>query len=157
MKKIVSALGLGLALTFGGAAMAEGDRGFERSQGDSHGGGHHMMKRMFSKLGLTEQQQEEVKAIREAAHASMKDNKGQFEGFRDQMKALVQAESFDEAAYRTLIESKQSHKVDMMVIKAKMKNGVWNVLTAEQQAEMAEMIEKRGERGQRHQRRGHRG
>lgn len=157
MKKIISAFGLGLglslALTFSGVALAEGDRGFERSHG---GGGHHMMKRMFSKLDLNEEQKLAIKDLREQMHQSMEDlhEEGERGEFRDQMKAIVQAETFDESAFRDLLAAKQAKKIEFGVIKAKMKNGVWNVLTVEQQEKLETMMEKRGHRhGKREMRR----
>ncbi len=153
MKKILSVLGLGLALAFGGVAMAQGDRSSERTFDHSaergHGGnGHHMMKRMFSKLDLSEEQQTQVKALREQMKADMQALRGDSErsNMRDLMKSIVQAETFDEDAFRAMLADKQAKKTEAAVIKAKMKNGVWNTLNAEQQAKMTEMMESRGKR-----------
>ncbi|MCJ8272867.1 MAG: Spy/CpxP family protein refolding chaperone [Psychrosphaera sp.] len=159
MKKIVSVLGLGFALTFGGAALAEGHDGFERGQdSDGHGGKGHMMKRMFSKLDLTDEQQTSIEALRDQMHDSMealRGEEGERKAFHEQMKSLVQSEEFDEDAFREMTAAKQVKKTEAAVIKATMKHGVWNVLTAEQQEQMTAMMEtkrerrggKRGERG----------
>lgn len=147
MKKILTVAGLALALTLGGTAMAGGDRGHH---GDGHHGmGHHMMKRMFSKLDLTEQQQEEVKSIMSAFKEQMKDKKDGHMAFRDQLKGLIQAETFDEAAVRTLIESKQAERVSAGIAKARMKNQIWNVLTEQQQAKLEEMMGNMQQKGRR--------
>jgi protein CpxP len=168
MKKILSVLGLGLALSFGGVAMAQGDhsseRHFDQSSERGHGGkGHHMMKRMFSKLDLSEEQQTAVKALREQMKADMqalraaRSEEGERSEFRDQMKSIVQAEAFEEDAFRAMLADKQAKKTEAAVIKAKMKNGVWNTLNAEQQAKMTEMMESRGERHDKRQMRRHGG
>ncbi|MCJ8272866.1 MAG: Spy/CpxP family protein refolding chaperone [Psychrosphaera sp.] len=169
MKKILSVLSLGLALAFGGVAMAEGDRSSERHSDHSaergHGGNgqHHMMKRMFSKLDLSEEQQTAIKDLKEQMHADMqtlraaRSEEGQRSDFRDQMKAITQAETFDEDAFRELLAVKQAKKIEAGVMKAKMKNGVWNILNTEQQAKMTEMIQSRGERHGKRQMRRHGG
>lgn len=150
MKKILTVAGLALALTLGGAAVAGGERGHH---GGGHGGHHFMMKRMFSKLDLSEQQQEEVKGIMSAFKTQMQEKKEGRSEFKDQMKALVQSDSFDEAAVRALIESKQASRVDAGVAKARMKNQIWNVLNSEQQAKLTEMMEKMHSKGHRVMRR----
>ncbi|NQZ07244.1 MAG: Spy/CpxP family protein refolding chaperone [Algicola sp.] len=165
MKKILSVLSLGLALAFGGVAMAEGDRSAERHSDHSsergHGGNgqHHMMKRMFSKLDLSEDQQTAIRDLKEQMHADMVALRGDSErsDFRDQMKTIVQAETFDEDAFRELLAVKQAKKIEVGVMKAKMKNGVWNILNTEQQAKMTEMMESRGERHGKRQMRRHGG
>jgi protein CpxP len=159
MKKIVSVLGLGFALTFGGAALAEGHDGFERGEGKGgHGGKGHMMKRMFSKLDLTAEQQTSIDALRDQMHDSMealRGEEGERKAFHEQMKSVVQAEAFDEDAFREMTAAKQVKKVEVAVIKAKMKNGVWNVLSEAQQEQMTAMMESKrerrgGKRGMRH-------
>jgi protein CpxP len=109
-----------------------------------------MMKRMFSKLDLSEEQKAGIKALREETKAAMMalyDEEGRAD-FHDQMQALVKAESFDEAAFRALMETKAAKKMEAGVIKAKMKNGVWNLLDAEQQQKLEEMMEQKRERRQ---------
>lgn len=145
MKKILTVAGLALALTLGGTAFAGGERGH-----GGHGGmGHHMMKRVFSKLDLTEQQREEVKGILSAFKEQMKGKKEGRGEFKAQMKALVQSGTFDEAAVRDLIESKRAERVDAGVAQARMKNQIWNVLNAEQQAKLNEMMENAKGKGKR--------
>ncbi len=149
MKNIVSVLGLGFALTFGGAVLAEGHNGFERGEGKGgHGGKGHMMKRMFSKLDLTDEQQTSIDALRDQMHDSMEAlrGEGEREDLRAQMKSVVQAETFDEEAFKAMLASKHAKKTEAAVIKAKMKNGVWNVLTAEQQEQMTAMMDEKRER-----------
>ena len=155
MKKILTVASVALALTFGGNVMAEGDRGHRTPPSEDggmrhHGGmGHHMMKRIFSKLDLNEQQQQEVKAIMTGFREQMQDKKEGRSEFKAQMKALVQSDSFDEAAVRALIESKHEVRIDAGVEMAKMKNQIWNVLNADQQEKLNEMMENMGRHGKR--------
>jgi protein CpxP len=156
MKKIASVIGLGLALAFGGAAIANGgERGFNHGER----GEHHMMKRLFSKLDLSEEQKEVIKGLRVQTKASMKAlyTEGSRSESHSQMKALVMAETFDEAAFRDLLESKSSKRIDAGVVKAKMKNGIWNVLNAEQQEKLASMMAKMHDRKGKRGFRGHGG
>ena len=147
MKKLMSVLGLSLALAVGSGAYA-GERFHD---GMSMERGERMMQHMFSRLDLSDEQRDAVHAIRDEAHATMDAYKEKSQvdpaQMRAQMKALVQAESFDEQAFRDLMSQQQVHKTQMALIHAKMKNAVWNVLNAEQQAQMSEMMEKRGKRG----------
>ena len=141
-------LGLGLALSIGGAAIANDYH--SQGVGFKMEHGKHMMKRMFSRLDLTEQQQQAVRAIREQAHTTMDELKNQStmsrSELKSQLKSIVQADSFDEQAFRELMAVKQSHRSEMAVIRAKMKHDIWHVLDEQQQDKMAQMVEKRAER-----------
>lgn len=157
MKKLVKVLGLGLALSLGGTAMAND---YHHQSGMKVERGERMMQRMIAHLELTEAQQQSVHSIRDEAHAAMDAYKAQVGMSRNEMKAqmkaqmqaIVQAENFDEQAFRDLMAQKQAHKEEMALIKAKMKHDIWHVLDAQQQAKMTQMMAKRGER-----RFGHRG
>ncbi len=153
MKKMITIAGLALALTVGAGAMAQGGHGEGHHGPRGHGMGHHMMERMFSKLDLSEQQQEEVKGILTNFKNQMKDKRTERFAFKDQIKALVQSETFDEAAVRALIESKQAQRLEAQVAKARMKNQIWNVLNAEQQVQLNEMMENAHQKGRRVMRR----
>lgn len=149
MKKLVKVLGLGLVLSMGGAAIANDyhsqDSGVKVERGER------MMKRMFSRLDLTQTQLDAVHVIRDEAHDAMDAFKEQANinrgEMKAQMKAIVQAENFDEQAFRDLMAKKHAHKGEMAVIKAKMKHDIWHVLDEQQQEKMTQMMEKRAERG----------
>jgi protein CpxP len=153
MKKLMTVLGLGLALTLGGNVLAQGDQGFERGHGERK------MQRMFSRLDLSTEQQDAIRGIREQAHDSIDAYRSGLSLERgelhQQMKALVQAETFDETAFRELMAQKAAVKSEMALIKAKSKNAIWNQLTPQQQTQMSEIMEKRS-RGVKRRGHGHR-
>lgn len=60
----------------------------------------------------------------------------------EQLKALVQADTFDEAAVRALLESRQKDKLDHEVARAKLQFEIHKVLTVEQKAKLAERQQK---------------
>jgi protein CpxP len=60
----------------------------------------------------------------------------------EQLKALVQADTFDEAAVRALLESRQKDKLDHEVARAKLQFEINKVLTVEQKAKLAERQQK---------------
>ena len=162
MKKIVSVLGLGLALTVGGMAVAQGDRGFGGHERGMGGPGLFQAIGMLSELNLSDEQKAQIKTIRQNARAEMKALRGDVEdrkAFRQQMKDLVQAESFDEDAFKALLVARQAKHAEGAVIMAKSKNAIWNLLNAEQQASVNEMLESRGpgKRGHRRHRGFHHG
>ena len=153
MKKLVKVLGLGLALSLGsvaGSVAIAHDHGNGGYEGKMMERGERMMKRMFSRLDLTEAQREAVTEIRQDAQAAMAELKEQSVmsrgEFKEQMREIVQADEFDEQAFRQLMALKQTDRGEMAVIRAKMKHDIWHVLDAQQQAKMTEMMEKRGER-----------
>lgn len=152
MKKLVQVVGLGIALTFGGNALADD---YDRGHGYSHEygkgfKGERMMKRMFSRLDLTDEQKEQIHAIRDEAHEQMdamrEASDFDRDAFKAQMKAIMTAETFDEVAYRDLMAEKHARMVEFKVLKAKTKNRIYQVLDEEQRAQAEEMMEKRHER-----------
>ena len=147
MKKILSVLGLVLAFTFGANVfVANALAGDHR---DMARGGPGMMKAMsiLSELDLSDEQRAAIKNLRHEIKAAFKANKDAHIDFRDEMKAQVQSDHFDETAVRELLASKQQKRIEMGVMHAKMRNGVWNILTEEQRTLMTELMAKRGERG----------
>ena len=101
----------------------------------------------FSRLAQYCLQHPSVNLLLQQARAAFKANKDAHIDFRDEMKAQVQSDHFDETAVRELLASKQQKRIEMGVMHAKMRNGVWNILTEEQRILMTELMAKRGERG----------
>jgi len=108
------------------------------------------MKRHFKKMAkyleLTEEQKTQMKAIRAEAKTQRSEFKESMSGFHQQVKALMQAETFDEQAFSVLQSQYQGNFQHMALIKAKTKHAMFQVLTSEQQEKMQEFKEKRGKR-----------
>ncbi len=115
-------------------------------------GGHnkqmikHIMKRMVKELSLTEQQQEQIKLIRTEAKEQHETLRESMKKFKGEEKALLQAQTFDEQAYRSLHTAYQPIHMEAALAQAKTKQAVFNVLTTEQQEKWLKLMEKRKEK-----------
>ncbi len=109
-------------------------------------GGEHRMKRMIKALELSEQQQVQIKAIRNQAKAQRKILHDSIKQFRTEAKVLVQAETFDEQAFVALQGAYQPSFEQAGLAKAKTKHAIFNVLTTEQQNKWSTIMAKRQEK-----------
>lgn len=131
-----------IALVFSGllaatsiSSFAGPDRGHE---GDGPAAGFHM--KALKGLDLTEAQKDQIKTLMEQHRASMP-KRDELKPEMEQLKALVQADTFDEAV-RALLESRQKDKLDHEVARAKLQFEIHKVLTVEQKAKLAERQQK---------------
>jgi protein CpxP len=95
---------------------------------------------MAEVLDLTETQHKQIQKIIEQERAEMDGNREKMRESREQMRALLENDTFDEAAVRSLAESEAKLKVDAFVTRAKVKNQIFQLLTSEQQ-DLAEKLE----------------
>ncbi len=70
------------------------------------------------------------------------------ESYHDEMKALIEAGSFDEQALLSLRAKYRDTFDQLALIKAKSRYDFLQMLTAEQKAKMAEFVEKRKAKGE---------
>jgi protein CpxP len=137
-QKIVAALiGAAISLTLAFPALAHG--------GGRHHGGHWgkaHMERMAEKLGLTAEQRSAAERLHEQAREQSRPYVEQLGEQRSSMRALMEAETFDEAAVRDLMSKKQAAKTELGVIHARTRFEFGKLLTPEQREKLAEM--KRG-------------
>lgn len=86
-------------------------------------------------LNLTDAQKAQIKSIQDSFHENDK-------AFFDQMRALHEKQgdvtpgTFDEAAFRSAAEARSKIQIELEVSHAKMMSQVFNVLTAEQKAQL---------------------
>ena len=104
------------------------------------------LAKMTRKLGLSESQQAEIKALKSEEQVQMQALKPAMKAFRTQVKALMSADSFDEAAFVQLQASNQDVFAAMALTKAKSKFAMKSVLTEEQLATFRSMKHKRSRR-----------
>ena len=90
-------------------------------------------------LGLTEEQQDQIEAIRTAEIAAHEDLREKMFEYREQMRELTNKGTFDEDAVRALAEEKAKTQVEMAVARAEMRSRIHAVMTPEQQ-ELAKKI-----------------
>ncbi|GAA6204795.1 Spy/CpxP family protein refolding chaperone [Thalassotalea sp. SU-HH00458] len=99
-------------------------------------GKKHPMMRQFKKmakhLALTDEQKTQVKAIFEQTKLKAKEQKETMKGFKEQVKSLMSAPTFDEKAFIELHSQYQTSFTEMALQKAKSKHAIMQVLTAEQ-------------------------
>lgn len=101
--------------------------------------------RMFERLNLTDAQKEQMKQIATRYHESFKASRQQGRGERRGFDPL--GGTFDEAAVRAAAQARANAQVEHEVARARMMHEMYNVLTAEQKAQLA------AERQQREQKR----
>jgi protein CpxP len=121
----------------GGQARAErqwrgGRRGFAGRQGGLAG-------RFAEKLNLTDAQKEQMRQIaaryRESAKALRLQRRAQQQNGQD----FLKNGTFDEAAVRAAAQARANARVEMEVLRARMRFEMYNVLTPEQKAQLAAM------------------
>lgn len=132
VKNIIAVSSLCSALLISGASFAVSDSA-DVTQGMKSG--HHsakMMKRMARKLELTESQQTQMAAIKQSSKADMAALKPAFKAYKEQEKALISADIFDEQAFSQLRANNQDVFTAQALIRAKTKFEMKQVLTPEQ-------------------------
>lgn len=92
----------------------------------------HLMKKMARKLDLSDEQQAEIKKIYRAAKEKKIENKSWLKNYRQQVKQLMLAETFDEQAFLNLRQEYNDNFTNMELSKVKTKHAIAQVLTPEQ-------------------------
>ncbi|HYP53619.1 MAG TPA: Spy/CpxP family protein refolding chaperone [Pyrinomonadaceae bacterium] len=156
-RKIVSGLALAAIVSLAAVAGLAQDGG--QGQGGEHAGRHRGHKgggrgmrggdfggRFFGRLNLTDAQKEQMRQISERHHQSMQSMRERGRGTRGEGPAAFDG-TFNESAVRAAAQARANARVEMEVARARMMHEMYNVLTAEQKAQLA------AERQQRQQRR----
>lgn len=152
LKNIAIATSLCSVLVLSTASFANSDNSDSRS---THREGcdksHQQMSekklaKLTRKLGLSESQQAEFKALKSEEKAQMESLKPAMKAFREQVKTLMSADSFDEQAFIQLQASNQDIFASMALVKAKSKFALKSVLTKEQLEKFRSMKHKRSRR-----------
>jgi protein CpxP len=131
------------------AQMDSSDGQITQQEGNEHK--YHQMSekklaKLTRKLGLSETQQSELKAVKNEEKSQMAVLKPALNAFRDQVKTLMSAESFDEQAFIQLQASNQDVFASMALVKAKSKFSMKSILTQEQLEKFNKMKNKRSRR-----------
>lgn len=147
MNKFTTTL-LVAALAAGGATLVGADDGW-RGHGEHQGAqckDKHMgmdadvrIESMTEHLGLTPDQQVQVRAILDQAQPALKDLRDKMGENRKQLQALTQAEAADEAAVRALADQQGKLKAEMIVQRSRMQVEINKVLTPEQREQWKDM------------------
>ncbi len=149
IKNIAIAASLCSVLVLSTASFANGDSsGKYSTHQEGRDNSHQQMSekklaKLARKLGLSESQQAEFKALKSDEKTQMQALKPAMKSFREQVKTLMSADTFDEQAFIQLQASNQDVFASMALIKAKSKFAMKSVLTEEQLEKFRSMKHKR--------------
>ena len=115
-------------VSFAGCDGSGNQGGFNKGQQSSE----QKLAKLTKKLNLTEDQQAQIKILQAENQAQHLALKPAMQAFREQVKALESAESFDEQAFIALQASNQDVFAAKALLKIKHKFAMKNVLTEEQ-------------------------
>ena len=87
---------------------------------------------MVKVLGLTAEQQQQIKSIRELERSSSEPLLQQLAVIMEQIKTAIKTEPFDEAAVRALAASQEEIRIELTVGHARMRNQIFVLLTPAQ-------------------------
>lgn len=109
----------------------------------------------FRFLNLTEDQQAQLRKIREARQPEFKAAGEKLHAAREGMRQLMQSDTINEQAIRAKSAEVAAAEAEMAILNARVRQESLQILTSEQQQKLKELRESRG--GQMQQRRGPRG
>lgn len=108
--------------------------------------GTRFLARMTKTLDLSAEQQEQIKAIMEEHRNKVEPLRKNLDENRDKLRQATKADTFDEAAIRTLAAGQAAAKTELMVERARVKSQIHAVLTPEQRKLVEDKVERMMER-----------
>ncbi len=133
----------------GGAAWGHGPggAGFGGGPGDGLGMFDRMLPRLAERLGLTDEQLDEIRTILDEARPRIADFSDQLDAGRAAYReANPDPTVFDEGAFRTHAAEQAGIQIDLMVLTQSTRARALSVLTPEQLAQLEEMRNEHGKR-----------
>lgn len=103
---------------------------------------HHRFDKLAQELNLTADQKAKIKAYKEKAKASFKENYGQLRLLRSEINSLVQADKIDETKLDTLIEKVNKIRASMLKSKIMMQHQMFSLLNDQQKTKFLELKKK---------------
>ena len=104
-----------------------------------HGPGDHLLSYYTDMLDLTDAQQTQIKAILTKEKPTLEPLMQELGQTHSQMRQIEESATFDEAKVRALAAQQSQTMVDLVVEKARMKNEMFQLLTADQKAKLQKM------------------
>lgn len=159
LKNILSGAALAVAITATGtigyaqqAAASPEQTKQERvgKRGGHHGKGfrHGRKARLFQQLNLTDAQKAQLKEIKQRHRESTKSLREEMRASRRSMKQVTQNGAFNESAVRAAAQASNNARVELAVVRAKMRSEMFAVLTAEQKTQLEQLKEQRRQKRQ---------
>ena len=108
----------------------------ESEYGQNDWRGHHRQDRremVAEVIGLSEEQQEQIEAIREEERSGNEALRGKIREYRGQIRELTNVGTFDEKAIRAIAGEKAEIQVELAVAKARVHSRIHAIMTPEQQ------------------------
>ncbi len=102
--------------------------------------GEASLHKMAIMLDLSQDQQDKIKAIKQTAKLSHVNLRMSMKAFHAEVKALMQAEYFDEQAFTQLQSKYQSTSAQLALMKAKTKHAISKVLTDKQRTKWFQLM-----------------
>ena len=169
-RHIVLTIAAAVLIAIPGSALAQGGPGFGPGGGGGQGphcGGHHgnfagggggilqflehRLPRLAERLELSDEQVAQIQAIADEARPTIDDYVEQLRAGRESYRtANPDPLAFDETAFRAHVEAQHDLQIELMVVAAKTRAQVFEVLTPDQRSQLEEM---RGDRDKRSMRR----
>jgi len=151
MNKIaITLLASSLALGSLGLANADNDRyekgGYHEGKHCKHKGarGESQLERMTEKLGLSDEQAGQVKAIQEKYAPQKQALRSKMHENRQALREAMHADTMDQAKVEQLAEAMGNLKTEKILLKSKMHSEVSQVLTSEQRMKRKSMHQHKG-------------
>ena len=117
-------------------ALLLGQPSFASSNDQATSGSHHHWGKVYSKLNLTTEQKEKIKAIRTQTHANLKANRTKVWAIQRELSTLIHSDKMDTRKVDALINEKAQLKAQIQKSRAVMQNEIYNVLNSKQKAEL---------------------
>jgi protein CpxP len=156
MKKsllIIPLLAVGLSTGFGVQSAPAFNAGCENGPGVMKEGRSHRQERMAAVLGLSTEQQQQMTALREEGQAAMQPLREALAANREKVRALVNAESFEENAVRSLAAEEATTRTELLVVRTRMQQQIHALMTPEQRAlaeRLSPLMKGQGGHGEHH-------
>ncbi len=159
MNKLIITIISTLMLSVSGTVLAQhpdgdfSDRGKRQNRGMQSNPYVDQVMHAIKRLDLDDEQKTNIRSIMHTLKADSRDLMEQTRAGHLQLRALITAEDYDEAAVAALAEKEGNLATERMIVSSKALSEVYAQLTPEQQAELEAMatkrLAKRAERGER--------
>ena len=149
MNKLIITTISALMLSASGTALAQnsdgefGDRGKRQHRGMQANPLVDQVMRGIKHLDLEEDQKASIKAIMQTLKADSRVLMGQTKNNHQQLKVLITADSYDEAAVLNVAENEGKLATERMILSASALSDIYTQLTEEQRIELSVMAQER--------------
>lgn len=103
---------------------------------------HHRFDNLAQELNLTADQKAKIKAYKEKARSTLKENYVQLRLLRGQISAMIQADKIDEAKLDALVDKVSKIRGSMLKNRIMMQHQMYSLLNEKQKAEFLELKKK---------------